>query len=203
MARGRPSKPGKRHKCGKRIRLTPFDHGADHVARARGRFARFQDGKAGSQVFDPIGRAWAVGLLENERVDPAALRDAGRDYAGRYWSYYPGAAGVSNYEAEDRRGRNHGIGLDVAGDRFRAMDRALKDAGRLAYDALQSLVIDTHWLPDDDPLWLGRLIQARMEGAPPRPDSGPSAGDAALLAHAIEGLLALASGRRRSRPHSG
>jgi hypothetical protein len=119
MARGRPSKPGRRHKCGKRIRATPFDHGADHVVRARARFARFQEGKAAQQVFDPVGRAWAVGLLENARVDPAALRDAGRDYAGRYWSYYPGAAGISNYEAVDRRGRGLAGGLDVAGDRFR------------------------------------------------------------------------------------
>jgi hypothetical protein len=193
MARGRPSKPGKRHKCGKRIRATPFDHGADHVARARSRFARFQDGKAAGQVFDPIGRAWAVGLLENARVDPAALRDAGRDYAGRYWSYYPGAAGISNYEAVDRRGRGLAGGMDVAGDRFRAMDRALKDAGRLAYDAVQRLVVDTHWLPDDDPDWLGRLIRSRMgEG-----DGAPTPEDAALLGRAIEGLLALASGRRR------
>jgi hypothetical protein len=193
MARGRPRKPGKRHKCGKRIAATPFDHGADHVVRARARFARFQDGKAAGQVFDPIGRAWAVGLLENERIDPAALRDAGRDYAGRYWSYYPGAAGISNYEAEDRRGTHLGAAVDVAGDRFRAMDRALKDAGRLAYDAVQKLVVDGHWLPDEDPAWLGRLIRARMGEA----EAQPSPGDVALMARAVEGLLTLADGRRR------
>ena len=193
MARGRPRKPGKRHKCGRRIAAAPFDHGADHVVRARARFANFQDGKAAGQVFDSVGRAWAVGLLENARIDPAALRDAGRDYAGRYWSYYPGAAGISNYEAEDRRGTRLGAAVDVAGDRFLAMDRALKDAGRLAYDAVQKLVVDSHWLPDEDPAWLGRLIRARMgEG-----EAQPSPGDAALMARAVEGLLTLADGRRR------
>jgi len=83
------------------------------------------------------------------------------------------------------------------GDRFRAMDRALKDAGRLAYDAVQRLVVDTHWLPDDDPDWLARLIGARMVDGDAKADAGPSAGDFAYLGRAIEGLLALGSGRRR------
>ena len=198
MGRGRPSKPGRRHKCGKRIAAAPFDHGAEHVARARGRFARFQDGKAAHQVFDPIGRAWAVGLLENERMDPAVLRDAGRDYAAGYWSYYPGAAGVSNYEAEDRRGRGLGGGADKAGDRFLAMDVLLKDAGRAAYDAVQSLVVDPHWLPDEDPAWLGRLIASRLSGDGGA-DAAPRGDDAPRMARALEGLLALAAGRRRPR----
>ena len=198
MARGRPAKPGRRHKCGRRIAAAPFDHGADHVARARARFARFQDGKAAQQVFDPIGRAWAVGLLENARVDPAALRDAGRDYAGRYWRYYPGAAGVSNYLAEDRRGRGLAAGVDVAGDRFRAMDRALKDSGRLACDAVRSLVVATFWSPDEDPAWLGRLIAARMgKGDAARAGAQPAPGDIALMRRAIEGLLALPTVRHR------
>jgi hypothetical protein len=129
------------------------------------------------------------------------LRDAGRDYAARYWSYYPGAAGISNYEAEDRRGRGLGFGPDMAGDRFRVMDRLLKDAGRAAYDAVQNLVVDPHWLPDHDPGWLRRLIQARMARADAaRSAAEPAAGDVALMKRAIEGLLALASGqRRRSR----
>jgi hypothetical protein len=80
------------------------------------------------------------------------------------------------------------------------MDRALKDAGRLAYDAVQRLVVDTHWLPDDDPDWLGRLIEARMGEGALTVDAGPSVGDFDLLARAIEGLLALASGRRRKSP---
>src|SRR3954465_5803883 len=95
---GRPSKTGRRRlKSGRRTDVAPFDHGAAHVQRRASRFASFQDGKATQQLFDPIGRAWAVGLLENARIDPAVLRDAGRDYAARYWNYYPAAVGVANY----------------------------------------------------------------------------------------------------------
>ena len=197
---GRPSKPGKRTKSGKRITTAPFDHGADHVRRLRERFARFQDGKAGEQVFDPIGRAWAVGLLENDRIDPAVLRDAGRDYAARYWGYYPSAGGVSNYEQEDRRGKGAGWDgrEDPAGERFRALDARLKNAGRQAYEAAQSLCLDFYWFPDDNPAWLDRLINARLIAAGTAA-AGQLAGpaDAARIGAALAGLLALAEGAKR------
>src|SRR3954462_11635225 len=119
--RGRPSKVGRRLKSGRRVEVAAFDHGAEHIQRLRGRFAAFQDGKASQQLFDPIGRAWAVGLLENARIDPAVLRDAGRDYAARYWNYYPIAAGVANYQNVDRRGAGGGGGEDPGGERFRKL----------------------------------------------------------------------------------
>src|SRR4051812_44235916 len=164
---GRPSKSGRRRlKNGRRADIEPFDHGAAHVQRLRDRFARCQDGKATQQLFDPIGRAWAVGLLENARIDPAVLRDAGRDYAMRYWAYYPCAGGVSNYEAEARRGRGAGAaGEDPGGERFLSLDARLKDAGRRAYEAAQSLCLDFYWFPDDNPAWLDRLIEARLAAA--------------------------------------
>jgi hypothetical protein len=200
---GRPSKPGKRRKGGKRIAATPFDHGADHVQRLRARFARFQDGKATQQLFDPIGRAWAVGLLENARTDPAVLRDAGRDYAVRYWGYYPRLAGVSNYENEER-GRGVGLsgGEDPGGERFRALDARLRDAGRGAYDAAQSLCLDFYWFPDDNPAWLDRLINARLVAARAAAVGQlATPADAATLRAALDGLLALAEGARaKPRP---
>jgi hypothetical protein len=203
MARaGRPGKSGRRLKSGRRAEIEPFDHGAEHVQRRRERFARFQDGKAAQQVFDPIGRAWAVGLLENDRIDPAVLRDAGRDYAARYWGYYPWAVGVSNYLDEDRgRGGGLGAGEDPGGERFKALDARLKDAGRISYDAAQSLCIDFYWFPDDNPAWLDRLINARLTAAEVAA-AGPPAmpGDAAIMQAALAGLLALADGKTGVRP---
>jgi hypothetical protein len=201
MARkGRPSRSGRRLKSGRRADAEPFDHGAEHVQRLRGRFARFQGGKAGQQLFDPIGRAWAVGLLENERVDPAVLRDAGRDYAGRYWGYYPRPAGVSNYLDEDRRGGAWAGGEDPAGLWFRKLDALLRNAGRVSYDAAQSLCLDFYWFPDDNPAWLERLIEARLSGADGAAAGlAGGAGDAARMRAAVEGLLALAEGAKARR----
>jgi hypothetical protein len=191
---GRPSKSGRRRlKTGRRADVEPFDHGAAHVQRLRARFARFQDGKANQQVFDPIGRAWAVGLLENARVDPAVLRDAGRDYAARYWNYYPATVSVANYLDEDRGAAIWPGGKDPGGEWFQKLDAQLKNAGRVSYGAVQSLVLDFYWFPDDNPGWLDRLIEARVIGAVER--AGGEA-DAAKMRAAVEGLLALADGIR-------
>lgn len=189
---GRKRKPGKRYPCGK---LSPYDHGAEHVTIARARFGRFQDGKAAQQVHDPIGRAWAVGLLENDRFDPAVLRDAGRAYAERYWGYYPSTNSVANYEGEDRRGGSWGDGEDPRGEHFQRLDRLLLDAGRVNYDAVHNLVIDTHWFPDDNPPWLDRLINQKLVKANlPVAGGLPRFGDGARMVRALCGLLSLVEG---------
>jgi hypothetical protein len=196
---GRPSKSGRRVKSGRRAESAPFDHGAEHVQRLRARFAHCQDGKATQQLFDPIGRAWAVGLLENAWLDPAVLRDAGRDYAARYWNYYPAAVGVANYLDEDRRAAFWAGGEDPAGEIFRRLDGLLKNAGRAAYDAAQSLILDFYWFPDDNPAWLERLINARLvavRSAAAGQLATPA--DAATMRAALEGLRALAEGSRRA-----
>jgi hypothetical protein len=198
MARaGRPNKSGRRRlKSGRRADIVPFDHGADHVARLRGRFAAFQDGKAAQQVHDPIGRAWAVGLLENARIDPAVLRDAGRDYAARYWGYYPSAVGVANYLDEDRRAEVWAGGEDPNGEIFQQRDAQLKNAGRVSYEAVHSLCLDFYWFPDDNPSWLDRLIEARLAAAAGR---GGGEADAATMRAAVDGLLALTEGMKGAR----
>jgi hypothetical protein len=183
-------------KSGRRAAAAPFDHGAAHVQRLRGRFAAFQEGKAVQQVFDPIGRAWAVGLLENARLDPAVLRDAGRDYADRYWGYYPRAVGVSNYLDEDRRGGAWAGGEDPGGEWFQKLDALLKAAGRASCDAVHSLCLDYYWFPDDNPAWLERLIAPRLAG---QAAGQGGAGDADKARAAVEGLLALAEGMKSGR----
>jgi len=197
---GRPTRSGRRRRGGKRISAMPYDPGNLHVQRTRARFARCQGGKASQQVFDPIGRAWAVGLLENARIDPAVLRDAGRDYALLYWAYYPNAAGVADYQLDSRRGRGDAGGdEDPLGERFKGLDARLKDAGRASYDAAQSLCLDFHFFPDDNPAWLGRLIDARLAAAQGGAARPAAAADAATMRAALEGLLALAEGRGDNR----
>lgn len=187
---GRKRKTGDRFPGG-RLRAV-YDRGNERIIINRARFARFHDGKAEQQVFDPIGRAWAVGLLENDQVDPAALRDAGRNYAARYWGYYPEVAGVANYEGEDRRGGNSAVGEDPRGELFQRLDALLQSAGRQAYSAAQSLCLDQHWFPDDDPMWLARLINERLLRAR-MPVAGqlPTSTDRQMLILALQGLLAI------------
>ena len=193
---GRKAKPGARYKCGK---LRPVrDCGNDRIVALAARFRPFQDGKADHWVRESaIGRAWAVGLLDGFDADAAAIRDAGLDYAARYWAYYPSPNGVSNYAAEDRRGRGRGDDHDPRGAVFQRLDRAMTEAGPAAYRAVQALVIDHYWFPDLNPAWLDRLINGRL-AAEGREISGalPIAGDGDMLRRAVEGLLAVVRGRR-------
>jgi hypothetical protein len=193
---GRPRKTGDRHACGKLKAVR--DGGSERTIALRLRFRPFQDGKGDQWAVTPIGRAWLVGLLDGHDADPAAIRDAGLAYAERYWSYWPAPGGVSNYEAEDKRGTFWGGGEDVGGERFRALDDIVKSAGRASCDAVHSLVIDHHWFPEVNPAWLDRLINARL-AAVKRTVSGelPRAGDAERLKLAVDGLLAIVRGRGR------
>ena len=194
---GRKAKAGARYKCGK-LRPTR-DLGNDRVAALNGLYRPFQDGKADPWVRESaIGRAWAVGLLDGHDVDAAALRDAGLDYAARYWNYYPSCGGVSNYDREDRRGRGL-VGIhDPGGEAFQRLDRGIRDSGRASYKAVQALVIDHYWFPHDNPVWLERLINGRLAAAGRAVSGGlPLPGDAETLRSAVEGLLGIVRGRRR------
>src|SRR4051812_43647133 len=193
---GRPRKSGARHACGK-LRMVR-DEGSARTQALRLRFRPFQGGKGDQYAGTPIGRAWLVGLLDGHEVDAAAIRDAGLNYAERYWCYWPAPGGVSNYEAEDRRAAPFAGGLDVAGDRFQALDAAVQSAGRASYDAVHSLVVDPHWFPEEGPAWLDRLINARLAAAGRAVDGElPRVEDADRLKLAVEGLLTIVSGRRR------
>ena len=196
--RGRPKKAGERTKGG---RLKPaHDYGNEKVAALLSIFAPFQGGKAGQWVAaSPIGRAWAVGLLDGFDVDPAAIRDAGLSYAARYWGYYPAPSSVAAYGGESRKGSSCGDGEDPRGETFQRLDLALKGAGRAAYDAVQALVVNGYWAPDENPAWLDRLINERLLRQRGRLDFGalPNRGDIEMLGLAIAGLLTIVQGKRR------
>lgn len=198
---GRKRRSGDRFPGGQ-LRPT-FDRGTDRAQELRAKFAIFAGGKGGDHVGDPIGRAWIVGLLENPHVDPAALRDAGRQYAARYWGYWPTVAGVGNYLGETRRGGGFGDPEDPRGATFQRLDMLLSTAGRAAYAAVQDLSLSEHWTPDSDPPWLARLITLRLvEAKAAAVGQLPVRADWAQLEHALAGLLTLA-GDASMRPRKG
>ncbi|QAY75734.1 hypothetical protein [Sphingosinicella sp. BN140058] len=198
---GRKPKAGPRYACG---RLRPVrDQGNERVAALAQRFRSFQGGKADQWVLtSAIGRAWAVGLLDGHDVDPSLIRDAGLNYAARYWNYYPSTSGVGSYDAADRRGR--AVSCDVADPRgaaFRRLDQAIAAAGSAAYDAVQSMVVDLHAWPQDNPDWLDRLINARLKRAGvPATGPEPLASDHDQLRLAVEGLMITIRGGRGFSP---
>jgi hypothetical protein len=193
--RGRAKKAGNRTAGGRLSRVQAPDRGSDRVQAARATYAPFQDGKAYQQVHDPIGRAWAVGLLENGVVDPAVLRDAGREYGDGYWAYYPSPKAVASYAGRSARTVS-GADRDPQGEYFDKLDELLSGAGRAARDAVTALVVDHLYFPDDNPAWLQRLINERLIQVK-RPAVGqlPAPGDHELMRLAIAGLVAL-TGRR-------
>ena len=83
--RGRPGNGGKRKPCGRlRARAVLVDYGNQRAQAMRAAFAMFRGGRAGNELGDPIGKAWAAGLLDGFGADPVAMRDAGRDF-GQLW----------------------------------------------------------------------------------------------------------------------
>ena len=207
---GPKRKRGDRYACGK-LRVV-VDRGNERRQEIDSRYAPFRSGKAGQWISESaIGRAWAVGLLDGHGVDAAAIRDAGLNYAALHKSYnFNETSGVANYSGEDRRGRYSAAGTsggeqigDGRGALFLKLDGMLLDAGSASYDAVRALTTDYAARPWENPPWLDRLINREMlkRGLPlsegycvlPHCDGR----DDRLLQLAIEGLLTIASGRRR------
>lgn len=195
MGKGRKRKQGARTAGGRLSRAQPPDRGSERIQAARALFAGFLGGKAEQQVFDVIGRAWAAGLLENDRVDPAILRDAGREYGDGYWCYFPNPKAVASYGGRSTRAVVSSD-RDGQGEYFQALDAQLDAAGRAAREAVHALVVDYHHFPDEDPAWLGRLInQQRIRMKQPVCGHLPRVGDGAKMIAALCGLLALVGKR--------
>lgn len=194
-------KTGPRTKSGRRKdRTSPFDYGNEKVGMRAAQFACFGGGR--EQLYDSIGRLWTVGLLENDRIDAAALREIGREYASRYWGHYGTAVGVANYEGETRRGSGLADETtpDPAGEIFQRMFKRLIDAGIEAETAVNDLCVNGYASPDHDAGWVERLVnEALLRKNRPIAGMLPFAGDKDMLAHAVSGLLALAEGQSLRR----
>lgn len=196
MARGRPKKAGPRRKDGRLAIQLPIPANDVVIAR-REAFKPFQGGKASEQIFDAIGRAWAVGLLDGTRYDSAILRDMGRRYA-HYHALVFACTGMAIGELEPRsRGTGEGNGEDRPGERYTDLDRLARNAGSKQRLAMRKLCVEVS--PDEDPLWLGRLIQLaqwrRQELGRLDCSAWMSADrDRMILTQAVEALVAMVEG---------
>jgi hypothetical protein len=153
---GRPRQNRERRKDGRLVPL--IDKGNMVVQARRAAFEVFQGGKAGDQIGDPIGRAWAVGLLDGTAFDSAMLRDIGRRYAQLHSIVYRQTqCAVADHDRV--RGTGAGNDNDHTGERFAKLDRLARDAGSKERLAMRKLCVDGS--PDENPMWLGRLITDR------------------------------------------
>jgi hypothetical protein len=194
-AAGRKRKPGNRTAAGRLSRTQAPDKGNCRVIELRALFVPFHDGKADHQLFDPIGRAWAVGLLENDLVDPAVLRDAGREYGEGYWCYFPNPKAVACYGGREPRASSTSD-KDGQGEYFQRLDGMLANAGRASREAVVEIVVDYHHFPDEGPPWLQRLVNLKMiQRKQAVVGQLPLKGDAERMEQAVQGLMALV-GRR-------
>jgi len=183
MPRGRPRLKGPRSASGRLIE-PPRVPANDVVTARHAWFARAFGAKAAGDAYDAIGRAWAAGLLDNDRLDPAALRDVGRRYAHLHEIVF--AASIARTAALEivSKGTGEGRADDPSGEGYARLDRLARDAGSKERLAMRKLCLEP--TPDQDPLWLARLIQARAAGV------AGEARDMAILVQAIRALLAMA-----------
>lgn len=186
MSRGRPRKAGARQPCGKLRPAVANDKGSDFVQARRASFEIFQGGKAGDHLSDPIGRAWASGLLDGHAQDAAILRDIGRRYASLNAQVYASLQVVIGDLEPRSRGTGGGSDEDRTGEAYTRIDQLARNAGSKERLAMQKLCLPT--TPDEDPLWLGRLIQCRFW------KRVPIERDHMIMTQAVRALVAMVEG---------
>lgn len=195
---GRPRMTRPRRKDGRLIPL--IDKGNIQVQQRREAFQVFQGGKAGDQLGDAIGRAWAAGLLDGQGVDAAILRDVGRRYANVHRSVF---SETQTKVARFERGCG-GAGGTVQADlrdlaSYTALDALAASSGAKNRLAMRKLCVECS--VDENPAWLQRLIAEETWGANAKdlgtkraPDTWAYPRDRMILAQATAALVAMVSG---------
>jgi hypothetical protein len=133
-----------------------------------------------AETIDPVGRAWAAGLLDGvPGIEPADLRDAGRRFAALYWRKLPGSSPVSSLYANMVSGlvdelppgvdREQLIeDADARDERQEAalnrMLDGLKQLGREVRKVTDEITLDP--FADAGPAWLDWLVAARAAALP-------------------------------------
>lgn len=198
---GRPRQNRERRKDGRMVPL--IDKGNIVVQARRAAFEVFQGGKASDQIGDPIGRAWAVGLLDGAAFDAAMLRDIGRRYAQLHSIVYRQTqCAVADHDRV--RGTGAGNDNDHTGERFAKLDQLARDAGSKERLAMRKLCVEGS--PDENPLWLDRLIKAKCAARMGKNTTAWTAEmlaryfaettrDAMIMAQAIGALVAMVEGK--------
>lgn len=154
--KGRPSKPGKRHACGKRVQDVTFDKGSDWVQAQR---AKYQ-----THYNTALGRAYAGGLLGDDQSQADDRYIGGKRFA----RVYNRIIGGETYRCPlDRTPRGSLTELESTeqdqSDRdwlWAAMD-SLDNAGARPW--LDQLLTREH--TDHGPAWLDRLLAGHKDPA--------------------------------------
>jgi len=183
MPRGRPRLKGPRTANG-RLAIPARVPANDVITARHAWYARHFGAKAAGDAHDAIGRAWAAGLLENPRIDPAALRDIGRRYAHLHEIVFNATVVKTSALEIVAKGTGDGRADDPPGERYARLDTLARNAGSKERLAMRKLCIEP--TPDQDPPWLARLIHARAAGV------ASEARDMLILAQAARALLAMA-----------
>lgn len=181
MARGRKRRNVRRQPNGQPYRAPKWDKGCDGVVRRR----LIYGASAPEQSFDAIGRAFCAGLLGRRSE---AKRDGARKIAAQYVLVYGTETRMTPDSLSRFQPDNSGAPIDPDIEKIRrdALDDALEAVlkrGRDVRNAFDDLVLAVH--PDSGPLWLDRIIFARMAKRTPRED------DTYRLMLAIQGLEVL------------
>lgn len=184
------------------------------VVERQDRFRHFRgDGSLGHEM-SCAGRLMLVGAFDGLEATPEEALHALLAYANGYWGNYADCLPqMSDYQREVRgHGQNDNL-EDRRGEWFDAYDKTLRDCGLQTTLAVHSITTDTHWFPDDDADWAGRIINSRVmdkrlslrKAGRSIPDSlsiiGGLAtdGDWAMLDLARLGVMAMARGRTKKQ----
>lgn len=187
----RKKKAGAREKNG-RLSRAVRDYGNEIVQARRNLFDAMciKSGKAADQVFDGIGRLWALDFLDGHHLDPELMRDTARQYAEIYWRRNADKAPKTGQVQQ--LGHAHDPLIDSRSDlRF---EKWLDILPNLERSVLERVVVK-HWFSDKSEPFVNRLVgcelmqRGRIKFAVPE-----DRGDRDLLATLLRALFVLVDG---------
>lgn len=188
----RKKKAGPRGKTGRLQNWKARDYGNEIVQARRNLFDAMciKAGKAADQVFDGIGRLWALDYLDGHHLDPSLMRDTARQYAEIYWRRNADKAPKTGQVQQ--MGHAHDPLIDSRADlRF---ERWIDILPSLERDVLERVVVK-HWFSDESEPFVNRLVghelmqRGRIKFAVPE-----QGGDRDALATLLRALFVLVDG---------
>jgi len=187
----RKRRTGAREKNG-RLSRAVRDYGNEIVQARRAMFDAMciKSGKAADQVFDGIGRLWALDFLDGHHLDPELMRDTARKYAEIYWRRNADKAPkIGQAERGDRA--KPSLEDSEADRRFERWIDILPTVER---GVLERVVVD-HWFSDGSEPFVNRLVgQELMQRGRIRFAVPEERGDRDLLAALLRALFVLVDG---------
>jgi hypothetical protein len=121
------------------------------------------------------------------------LRDIGRRYSDLNARVFAKTQMAMGDMAGAARGTGEGTDNDPVGERYAALDQLARDSGSKQRLAMRKLVLTEN--PDENPLWLNRLIAEASYGRCNFESIAPFERDRMILEQAKQALVAMVEGR--------